>query len=533
MEEDLIVSLASETYTEPTIDAEDLRELVDFEPFEEQWELWNCQELELAQIGGTRSAKTSLQAPWLVREIQRSAPLLNFLGRGTFAYVGPTLTLLEEEAIEAFEQLFVEKLNLGKLVKGNKPRFRFSKQGLKKLLGFDHVRVTVTFAYAKDSSNLESFRALSMVWDEAGQKENKLRSYQASNRRLKDARGMNSPELREKVFAKWHGSDRYKKFQWGRRLWGSTPYEWNWFKTHIYDLAIYWKDKASIEAAKAAGKVFFTLFNWPSWKNPIITKEECERELEAGMTEEEFEMMYLGKFTRPRGSIFSAFNTVEHVCEPFFIPADWPIRTYWDFGPVHTAAVLVAYDKVNDHHYIFASYLQDPTERKKMREKQGEKAESEEHATLAKLHAANVRNKTKRTQAGLPIDERRERPISSSVGGNYSERKWRSWFARAGLPMRRPSTNDKELKIRWLNEAFAKGKYSIFRSCEKVIDEITGYARELDDDNKPTGKIKDENKFHRADCLLGGNSVHCPGEVGKPKRRSRYGKKEEEDPEER
>src|SRR5579862_6946277 len=88
---------------------------------EGQLKAWRSEALEIVTVAGTQGGKTATQAPWLLREIQRSAPLIRMLGSGKFIYAGPTMTLLQEQALPYFEWLFQDEERLGRLIKGSKP----------------------------------------------------------------------------------------------------------------------------------------------------------------------------------------------------------------------------------------------------------------------------------------------------------------------------------------------------------------------------------------------------------------------------
>lgn len=400
-----------------------------------------------------------MQAYWLLREIQRCAPLIQELGEGKFIYAGPTLTLLEQQAIPAFQALFCDELELGRLIMGRKPKFEFSKEGLQKVLGFTNCPVTVRFAYTNDSSNLESMTALAGVWDEAGQKENKLASLYAYNRRLKVAQSKG----------------------YGRRLWGTTPYEWNWFKTEVHDLA-------------EKGQEGFGLFNFPSWMNPRVSEAECRKELDKGMPLWQWQMMYLGQFTRPAGAIYDCFDNQKHVCDRFEIPAQWPRFIGIDFGQVggHTAAIYLAQDPARGIYYAYRVYC--PKEPKPVEQ-----------------HVMAMRK-------GEPLNLR-------VFGGSHQEDGWREAFSAKGLHVLEPRVSEVEKGIECVYGAFKRDQLIVFRDLQNLIAEILSYSRELDDSGEPTDKIQDKSKYHRLDGLrYVGSSIWTGPGMGMAKVYSRFNK---------
>jgi hypothetical protein len=436
---------------------------------------WASHAMEVVAVAGTQGGKTATEAPWLLREVQRCAPLILLFGEGKFIYAGPTLTLMGEQALPAFKDLFEEEEQLGRLIGGNKPKFFFSKEGLRKVLGFDHCPVTFTFAYTQDSSNLESMTALAGAWDEAGQKENKQASYRAFNRRLKVARSYTFKRAWEALtdaqreMLKWWKDTYYEAEgpggMFGRRFWGTTPYEWGWFKTDVYDKA---------ETAIKRGDKRWAFFNFPSWFNPNISEQECELEREEnGMPDWEFDMMYKGLFTRPAGLIYGCFDTKKHICKPFAIPIDWKVFPGGDFGNNNTACVWIAKDPVSETLYVVAEYTQ--------------KSKS------YKEHAQGMREALVRAIG--------PHGINPGAAGSHQEDGWREAYRMHGIPFDEPPVNDVETQIGCVYEAFTSGNLIIFDTCVKTVANITRYSRVLDDQLEPTKEIRDKAKFHFADCL--------------------------------
>lgn len=432
---------------------------------------WNSGTLETVVVAGTGGGKTAMQAPWLLREIQRCAPLIKKLGSGKFIYAGPTMTLLGEQAIPAFEDLFQDEEGLGRLVRGSKHKFHFSEEGKARVLGFTDCNVTVTFAYTNDSSNLESMVALAGVWDEAGQKENKQASYRAYNRRLKVARSITFGQIYEwlesqgllqefdwwvKAYYEPEGPDA----RFGRRLWGTTPYEWNWFKTDVYDRA----------EQKKPG---FSFFSFPSWMNPNISEDECRQELENGMPLWDWEMMYAGVFRRPAGLIYSGFDSFNKV-PAFTVPKEWRKFVGGDFGNENTAALILAEDPGNEDLYIIAEYKKAASAMKEL--------------NPFEEHVKNIKELAECTPTG--------------AGGSHQEEGWREAYRKNGLPLEEPPVNDVEVQIGCVIALINTKKLKIFETCVGTIAQMESYSRELDDDFQPIDNtIKNKARYHYLDGL--------------------------------
>jgi len=431
-----------------------------------QRQVWESDGIDVVACAGTQGGKTSLEPVWLLREIQRCAPLIRSHGSGKFIYAGPTLNLLQSQAIPGFRELFQEQEGLGRLTEGGRIVFRFSVAGLQKVLGFTDCPVTVFFAYTKDSSNLESMTAFAGVWDEAGQKENKQESYGAFNRRLKVARSTTFADVGHLAAPWWkarYGDHEGPSATFGRRLWGTTPYEWGWFKHEVVD-----------RAEKGVGG--FRFYNWPSWLNPRVSEAECRKELDNGLALWRWQMMYLGAFTKPAGLIYDTFSYDMDTCEPFRAPSAWIRRPGADFGSVNMAAVIAAEDPATGAIYILSEYLA------------GNKSFTE--------HAAGMRAYTD-PETGNPAAH----ALQPGAGGSHQEGGWREAFRQNGIALDEPPVNDVEVQIGCVYGEFKTRKLIVFRSCTRLIAEIQSYSRELGPDGKPTEIIKDKPSYHLLDGL--------------------------------
>lgn len=432
-----------------------------------QKRLWESSSLDTVACAGTQGGKTKSEAPWLLREIQRSAPLIKALKSGKFIFAGPTLTLLKAQAIPHFKELFQEQEQLGRLIEGNQPVFRFSSAGLQKVLGFTDCPVTVHFAYTKDSSNLESMTALAGVWDEAGQKENKQDSYEAYNRRLTVARSTTLASVYNTAPGWWrerYGNCAALDETFGHRLWGTTPYEWNWFKNLVVD-----------KAEKGQGG--FSFFNWPAWMNPLVSEAECRSKITNGMALWKWEMMYLGRFTRPAGAIYDTFDFDLDTCEPFLIPKDWTEYPGVDFGSVNMGSNAVAEDPATKDLYVVDEYLA------------GNKSFPD--------HAADIKAGSDAWKAL----QKRPHAFRPGAGGSHQEEGWREAFRNNGLAIDEPPVGDVEVGIGCVYGELKTRRLKVFRSCVKTIEQFQLYSREIGTDGEPTEIISNKASYHLLDDL--------------------------------
>jgi len=207
------------------------------------------------------------------------------------------------------------------------------------------------------------------------------------------------------------------------------------------------------------------------------------------------------------------------VIRPYFVPYTWPVYAGLDMGPIHTAGVLAAMNEREQSLDVFATYLQDANLRNRVRDEMGSElvslrdAEDTERLLMCQVHVAELRRRTQSANVGSV--EQRVRKIRRAWGGVASEGKWRSDFRRAGLVVSYSGTDDKELKIKWLDGSFLVERVRVFDTCEALRGEIEEYQRELDDDGEVTEKILDPHKFHRLDALIELNAGVFPGEQGK------------------
>lgn len=391
---------------------------------EYQREAWSCNAMEAVCLAGSQGGKTAIQAYWLLRELKRCFEFIKSQGSGVALYVGPTLELLRKQAIPAFRRLFESELNLGKFTE-NPGKFVFSDEGLIRVFGTAEFPVSVHFVYANDSSNLESVTACCAVWDEAGQKENKRESHEALNRRLNVARSAG----------------------FGRALYGTTPYEWGWFKNFCDSLP----DGAVI--------------TFPTWANPKIDRAVIEAEKER-MPLWRWEMMYLGRFTRPAGQVFDCFDD-QHNVYVGTVPQKWPRMLGIDFGLVNMAGVSLAQEMSEDG----------PTGRYYLHARYKEAGPDMRHHAQGLIMAAGA----------FP---------QYAQGGSHQESGWRQSLQLGGLHCGEPVERSVEVQIARLYAAVKARRLLIHKDLRDVLDEVYTFSYVLDEAGQPTDKLDGEQKYH-------------------------------------
>lgn len=364
-------------------------------------------------------------------------------GPGDYMVVTPTFPLLEKKCLPEFMRLFKRWLGLGEYM-AQRRAFVFSKEGCLKTFGsYDPDNPTIVwFGYAADPESLESATAKACWCDEAGQRRFKLASWEAILRRLSLAQG--------------------------RVLITTTPYDLGWLKQQLYDR---WK----------AGDESIDVVRFDSTENPLFPQDEFER-AKRDLPEWKFLLFYRAIFTRPAGMIYSSYQDelyhmthdkdgkpvpVGHLVKRFEIPPNWKRSLGLDFGGVNTAGVFLAEHPTSGRRYVYRVYHA------------GERS-AKEHVTALM-----------RGEPRVPV----------VVGGAASEGQWRREFSLAGMKVLEPPIKDVEVGIDRVYASFSNNEIYIFDDLAGLREELTTYARELDDSGEPTEKIADKATFHRLDAL--------------------------------
>lgn len=374
---------------------------------------------------------------WLWREMQRRGP-------GDYLVVTPTYQMLELKALPALIRFFDTQLGLGKYIGSPTRRFVFSPEGEAMLFGkYDEQNPTkILFGYAEDPDSLESMTAKAAWLDEAGQRKFKLGSWLAVNRRL---------AINE-----------------GRALLTTTPYDFGWLKSQIFDRF-------------TAGDTDYDVINFKSTENPAFSQKEYDR-AKASMPEWQFDLFYNGVFRKPAGLIYDCFDDKLNLRDRFEIPWQWDRIVGLDFGGVNTAAVFFAEEPFSPRLYLYRSY------------KAGGRTALEHCFYL----------------------QENEPEFRLVVGGSRGEGQWRQEFRAGGrarvkvagmdvvrvvdgINVRKPKEADVKLGIQRVYGAIKRRELIVFKDMDTVLAEFNDYAWELDANQEPTGEIEDKSAYHFCD----------------------------------
>lgn len=96
----------------------------------------------------------------------------------------------------------------------------------------------------------------------------------------------------------------------------------------------FWDDTIALEAE---GDTAWKTFHFTSYDNPLIPKENLDRE-KARLTEEFFTQEYLAEFAKFTGLIYTAFDEERHIQE-FEVNEEWSFYRAIDFGATDPDAV--------------------------------------------------------------------------------------------------------------------------------------------------------------------------------------------------
>lgn len=281
-----------------------------------QWQAWQSLKRWVVVLAGTQGGKTSWGPYWLWREIQLRGP-------GDYFVVTPTYRLLELKALPVFKSLFEQTLCLGKYTGSPSKVFRFSRDGERRTFGDrwpGSQSTSVYFGHAANPDSLESATVKAAWLDEAGQKNFRLGSWEAIQRRL--------------------------SIHQGRALITTTPYDLGWLKRQLYDP---WQ-------AANQQHPEIDIIRFDSTGNPAFPQAEFDR-VRRDLPEWKFNLFYRAIFSRPAGMIYDCFIEADQAIPRFALPDAWPRYVGLDFGGVNTAGVFYAENPANRHLYAYREYL--------------------------------------------------------------------------------------------------------------------------------------------------------------------------------
>jgi len=387
---------------------------------------WLSKKRVIDMQAGSQGGKTSFGPHWLDREIRTC-------GSGDYLVGTSTFPLLDRKLLPEFLYVFGDLFHYG-VYDQNRKIFTFhtKKTARKKtdtiLFPDADVPTRVIIGSAQNPESMESATVKGVWLDEAGQKQFRRETWEAVQRRT----------LINKA----------------RILITTTLYGLGWLKTDIYD-----------EWVK--GNPDIDVIQFDSTANPAFPIEEFQR-MRRMMPAWKFDLFHRGRFTKPAGLIYDAFDSVNDVIEPFPIPPHWPRYVGHDFGPVHTVALWRAYDPSTGTFYTYRDYS---------------------FGGLSTFeHVTNW------------IELSKGERIANRYGGSPTEEGWRGDFTQAGWRIDKPLDGNVESGIMRVYGFEKLHKHKVFRTCQNYLAEKTSYSRELDDMYNLTEKIEAKEAFHFMDA---------------------------------
>ena len=379
-----------------------------------QTRAWNSKKRFICVICGTQWGKTSWAPHWLLREVKTK-------GAGDYLAVAPTFPLMNLKMKKEFLEVFDQYYQLGRWREADKVFESHEREH-----GGPVWRVI--FGSAANPESIESATAKAGWLDEVGQHQFDRQAWEAVLRRV--------------------------SLTQGRVLITTTPYEWGWFKTELYDRWV-------------AGATDIDVIQGDSLENPAFSREEYER-AKATMPRWKFNLFYRGIFERPAGLIYDAFD--EEVCKikRFALSSGWPRYVGHDFGPNNTAALWYAQDPGTGYLYAYREYL------------------------AGGLSAFDHAQKFIEMSKGETIIRR--------CGGANHEDGWRESFTAAGWPIVKPRMREVEAGINRVYGWHQQNRLFVFDDMVGYLDELKSYSRKLDENYQPTMDIDNKSRYHILDC---------------------------------
>lgn len=419
---------------------------------EGQWAAYEAKERFVLILAGTRGGKTFLGPWWLLKVMQLKGP-------GEYLCAAPTFKLLKKGIYKSLRRAFVGELRLGGIIGGAEGEFRFSPEGFAKLWpGHEYTdEAKVVFGHAANPDSLEAAEYKAAWLDEPGQKGFPVESWEAIQRRLSIDRGP--------------------------CLMTTTPYVIaHWIKEQVHDPA-----ERVADGRPEPGDEDYKVVSFKSTMNPAFPVEEYERAKRL-LPEWKHGLFYDGRFTRPAGAVYDCWDAKTMTVEPFPIPPEWKRTVAYDFGAPNFACVFIA---------------EDPGE-----EVCGPPLPGQAKVTTSALYVyAEYRPDESRTIAAHVAAIKAIEPGPAyHVGGSYSENQWRLDFGAEGLPIQRPDQPEVEIGILRAYAVIKANKLRVFKTCPRLIADLNGYSRPVDEAGNVLEGLVDKEIWHSADAFRYGLS---------------------------
>lgn len=223
-------------------------------------------------------------------------------------------------------------------------------------------------------------------------------------------------------------------------------------------------------------------FQFSSHENPYISGEALE-DIIRDMTPDAYRREILAQDDEIEQSwlVYGKFNPAVCKIPRFDIPMGWPVYTGHDFGSANPGALFAAQNPGTHELFIWKEYAP------------GGKSAYEHVQAFKKI-------------VTLPGQGEAENPktynVIRRIGGNVTtEDEIRQAYTSHGWPIVAPRITKVNAQIDRVIGLMELNKIFIFDDLHNLLNQMYNCLWVLDDQNKPTNKIQDEQKYHLLACL--------------------------------
>jgi phage terminase large subunit len=221
------------------------------------------------------------------------------------------------------------------------------------------------------------------------------------------------------------------------------------------------------KAAQADTTGRWAAFHFTSHDNPHLSTDAL-REITQDMSPDSYRKEILAEDMDIEQSwmVYGRFNQAVCRIPRFELSQQWPRYVGHDFGAANPAALFVAHDPATGYFYCYREYLP------------GSGRSTAQHVEEFKAltHGVNVIKR---------------------VGGNpTTEDEIRQGYTAHGWPIVAPRIKQVKPQIDKVLGLMALNKLFVFSDLTNYLNELNNCLWELDEENRPTDKIKDEARYH-------------------------------------
>ncbi len=402
-----------------------------------QTQAWDSDKEFVFVLAGTQGGKTQFAPWWLWREMNRTAEShLDGPKDNNYLAISASNNLFKLAFLPAMREIYENVLKIGRYWVSDKVMeiccLDKKDERYRQFLATrssDLMWARIVLCSAESKGGLESSTAKAVMMDECGQDSFTLQSWEAVQRRISTTGG--------------------------RVLGITTLYNIGWLYENIY---IPWQD----------GDPSIDVIQFPSYYNPSFPMEKYLR-AKKSMPPWRFAMFYDGKFERPSGVIYRAFEESTMLIDRFDIPEHWEHVIGVDFGGANTATIWLAQDPKDERWYAYRETHDGHVPTEFVCRKLGELREGIEDIV--------------------------------AIGGAPGESQQRLDWARNDFPVGEPLVSDVEAGIERVISLMKGDRLRVFRDMEGLRKQLRMYRRKLDDAGNVTNVILKKGNYHFNDAL--------------------------------